>query len=311
MNQPNASPPLPPSAATHPYGARVKLLFGSDVELHIPGGNAQAALADGTVATIHVEPRSSREEAANLTRATFSFEGYSSATDAEEAGNRAAVALLWSAVSKRFSMRVEHTAIVYLRNSGGGLSVRAEGRAFWPLTAADLFGLVTEGLATPTAPRPELVTSLEFFVSAGLESTPSARFVMLMTSLESLAIQLENGAQVEALIEKLVEHTAGDAALDVPIRNSLIGRIRDLRRESVRQAIIRTVRTELADDAAVKFVDRAYASRSAILHTGARVPDLDLLITGLGEIMRRIFVSILGLELRTPIFPSLNSRVDG
>ena len=134
MTQP-VERPIPPSEDTHPYGVRIALVLGNnvDLELHrldtlLPFGNDHVL----TIRQSHVNPR---EQANNLQRVSVQLEGFRTATEAETAGQRLSLAVLWSGVSKGFSLTFERWAgnlpfVVYDRTQGGGISVRAEGRVF-------------------------------------------------------------------------------------------------------------------------------------------------------------------------------------
>jgi len=283
---------------------QVSLLFGSDVQLDLPPEGVHSEQPDGTVLMLVPDYTSPREKGASLTRVTLKFEGFVSATEAEAFGLRAAIAVLWAAVSKEFGLRVEHSgslpALVYERNRSSGISLRGEGRVFWGLRPENVFDLVRQAVSS-NVDRAGLITSLELFAASQLEATVLARFVMMVTSLEALAIQEDYGEGVESLVSELVERINASIHIsDARTRDSLVGRTRDLRRESIRQAILRTVRTYLGDEEAVAFVDRAYGVRSTALHTGVEAPDLETIVTEFEAAMRRIYQAIFGLALETP-----------
>ena len=114
--------------------------------------------------------------------------------------------------------------------------------------------------------------------------------------------------RVAALLDNLASGLRSSAALSdeglETIRDSLAGRVMELRRESVRQAILRTVGQELNDEAAVKFIDGAYGVRSKILHEGLRAVDLHELSNGVEAILRRMYSSIVGLPLSRALPPT-------
>jgi len=295
---------LGPPLNSHPYGVSVSLLFGNDVQLDLPPDGVHSEQPDGTVLILVPDYTSPREKGASLTRIRLNIEGFVSATEAEAFGLRAATAILWAAISKKFGLRVEYSgsipASVYERNRSAGISLRGEGRVYWDLRPEKIFDLVRQVIGT-SLDRPGLVTSIELFAASQLEATVLARFVMMVTSLEALAVQEDYGEGVETLVSELVKTiNASTDITDARIRDSLVGRTRELRRESIRQAILRTVRTHLGDEDAVAFVDRAYGVRSTALHTGVRAPDLETIANEFEAVMRRIYQAIFGLALETP-----------
>jgi hypothetical protein len=114
-------------------------------------------------------------------------------------------------------------------------------------------------------------------------------------------VQRDYGDQISAVLDGLAfqldahESLGGDA--QTPLRQSLAGRIRQLRQESVRQAIIRTVRAYSEDNELVRFIDEAYGVRSKILHEGARVTNLDDLIQRTESIIRSLYSRHFGVGL--------------
>src|SRR5688500_8034917 len=90
-----------------PYGARVDLLLGSDAQLDFEG-KLCLLVKTPQIITIEVSDTKPREQALLLKRIRASIEGFASAGEAEQQGLQLALALLWLAVSKRVSMRLEY-----------------------------------------------------------------------------------------------------------------------------------------------------------------------------------------------------------
>lgn len=145
-----------------------------------------------------------------------------------------------------------------------------------------------------------------------MEATDRARFIALVIALESLAVQRELtdvvpclAALIDGLTTQLEKSECLAVAEHESLRTSLSSRLKGLRRESVRQAILRTLREHITDKDTIKFVDNAYGIRSIILHEGFREPKLNEITQRLGEVMRQIYSSLLGLPVDAgrPIIP--------
>src|SRR5260221_10048078 len=134
---------------------------------------------------------------------------------------------------------------------------------------------------------------MEFYASARSESTERACFIGLMTALEALSVQRDYGDEIAALLADLSTELEGLPLLageeKASLRSSLSSRLRQLRQESVRQAIIRTVKDHINDPDTIRFVDEAYGVRSKILHEGLRAPELHIFTQRLEEIMRQLY----------------------
>ena len=150
---------------------------------------------------------------------------------------------------------------------------------------------------------------MEFFAAAGLEATGRAQFISLMTALEALAEQRDYGDEIGNIFADLARRIESEPLLqgpdNKPLRDSLSGRIRQLRQESVRQAILRTVREHVNDPKAAKFVDDAYGLRSKMLHKGQHVTELPELSRGLKNILIQMYSSVLKLPLKPSNHPEI------
>jgi hypothetical protein len=297
---------VPAPEASHPYGVDVALVLGSDVELEMDALQVEMPLIDDVVFRLRQRQRNPREEAANLKRVAVRLEAFRSAGAAEEGGKRLILGLFWAAVSKRFTFGVERWVgdfpfSIFERGRAAGLSVRAEGRAFFRVTPDEFLELVRAGFSSTVEASPSLFASLELYAAARMELTERARFITLVTALEALCVQREYGSNVDALVRELVGHAERFQGIDDDaLKASLIGRIRQLRTESVRQAILRTVRENISEGDAVGFVDEAYGTRSKILHEGVRIESLHETSSRFDDVLRRIYSSLFGLSLRTP-----------
>jgi hypothetical protein len=182
--------------------------------------------------------------------------------------------------------------------------MRAYGRAYQNVSAEELSNMMRQ-VFTLSGNLPEhILTSMELFAAARLEMTERARYVALVSALEPLASAQELTSEVGQLVNQFQEQLRDAESIPIDVRNSLDGRIQQLRYESIRQAIKRTVRTLLPDDPnAFNILDRAYALRSIILHEGARINDLVQRSAEVENYLRRMYAAMIGHELCTPPIP--------
>ncbi len=138
----------------------------------------------------------------------------------------------------------------------------------------------------------KLLVSMELFTSAKLETSDRAKFVGLVSSLEPLA---QSEAYGNPELEKLVDnflHQLNNTSIPDNIKRSVEGRIRDLKKESISQAIQRIVQESIPaneNEEAVSIIKEAYKIRSKILHKGARYTDLEQKSNEIENIIRQIY----------------------
>ena len=182
--------------------------------------------------------------------------------------------------------------------------MRAEGRVHFTIKPEELPLVAEKAFRLGQDISPHILTSLEFYASARMETTDRARFIGLMTALEALSVQYDYGDDIGSLLTELASRLEESPLLQgddkASLRSSLSGRLKGLRQESVRQAIVRAVREHMNDKETFRFVDEAYGVRSKILHEGLRAAELTNLTHRLEDVLRTIYSSILGLPLGRP-----------
>lgn len=261
------------------YGARVR--FEVLTSKHFGElDNVSLLLPDGTIATIQPDEMAPWE---NGRRYVASLEGFATATAAEQAGHRIYQTLLAVALGQNFGMRFQYSTheppAVFDRTlsegdrfSGYLTSVPAQDKFLDDLFVA---------LKSPTVEQ-RVLLSMELFAAAQLEGSQRTQFVMAVSALEPLAHQEQLGPEASAVIDGLLD-SFDAASVPTEIRVSLRGRIGDLKRESVRQAIKRLCKRWFEGESeAFLAIDRAYQLRSQLVHEG-RLTDPDVL---LGEELR-------------------------
>lgn len=264
--------------------------------------NVTLLLADGTLATIR--PKAMLEWEGGR-RYEIEVIGFPTASEAEGAGMQMAQALLLCAISLDFGLRLSYHSheppSVFDRTISVGATMSGEGYSSWPQkTFLDEF---ETAFTTPAKDR-RLLLSMELFAAAALESNDRARFVMAVSALEPLAAQLDLGPDVSRAVDSLNTQFALDASVPEAIRHSITGRLLQLKRESVRQALKRLcARWFPSEPSAWTHIDRAYALRSELLHEG-RPHDLDVLLyeetQSIGKYLRSIYQHEFGYRLRAP-----------
>jgi hypothetical protein len=95
-----------------------------------------------------------------------------------------------------------------------------------------------------------------------------------------------------------------NTAIGQETKNSLAGRLCQLREESIRQALLRLVRETIPTNSdAPRVIDNAYALRSEIIHNGMPADlDADLEAEGraVAAVIRDIYASLLKQKLVRP-----------
>jgi hypothetical protein len=282
------------------------LVFGSNVEFALNEGSIRVPFAGAYMLQLTKENGSARERANSYTRAVIDLDAFPSACEAERAGRLLTASLLWVAAFKRvtigFRKRTgDYPFAIRNRTLSSGILVEGEGRAFNNITPEEITMVAEKAYSAGSDISQAVLISMEFFAAARLEATDRARFISLMTALEALAVQQDLGDGVGGILHLLAGQLESAPQLQGPeqerLRTSLASRLRQLRQESVRQAILRTIREHIHDQEAEKFVDLAYGIRSKMLHEGHRVAELHTLEVRLEDILVRLYSSIIGLPL--------------
>ncbi len=286
------------------YGAR--LTFQVRRSAHIGDlERVSLLLADGSLATIKPDETFDFQVEGGKSY-VLTVEGFPTASDAEAAGMQMAQALLLCAVSLDFGLRLSYQSheppTVFDRTLSAGMFGFATAYTSWPqdIVLSELW----RAIETPQQNR-RLLLSLELFASASLESNDRARFVMAVSALEPLAVQESLGDEIANAVDELVAQLCEHSTIPASHKDSLTGRLLQLKRESVRQALKRhCLRWFPHDSAAWKVLDHAYGLRSELLHEG-RPADLDLLLAEqtmtISKYLRAIYEREFGLQLRAPV----------
>lgn len=237
---------------------------------------------------------------------TLKLEGFPTAAAAEAAARRLVQAVLWMAVSSDAPLRLDYKSYdpfaVFERMRSDGVRVEAYGEAYYQPDM--IFGEIKTAYAHFAEPDPKLLLSMEIFAGARLETSDRARFLAVVSALEPLADEQPLGENVERFVASCLAEIKTVPELATEVRASLEGRVRQLRTESIRQAVQKVVRQALPNRPhAADAIDEAYALRSQIIHTG-RPADLDVDLEHesrtVSGIIREIYASLFGRPLLKP-----------
>jgi hypothetical protein len=134
---------------------------------------------------------------------------------------------------------------------------------------------VVESLRSFVAAEPMLSTAeevaFEFFNASFFQDSADARFLLLMTAIETLIDPAERSAEARTHVDSLIAATARNDAIEDEERLSLEGSLGFLKRESFRQAGKRLVVDRLRDreyegKPASEFFSDCYDFRSRLVH---------------------------------------------
>jgi hypothetical protein len=136
-------------------------------------------------------------------------------------------------------------------------------------------GKLVEELLGFVAVQSELSTAeevaFEFFSASFFQASADARFLLLMTAIETLIEPRKRSTQARAHVDSLIAITSGNEDLRDEERLSIEGSLRFLKRESFRQAGKRTATERLGDreyegKTAPEYFSDCYDVRSKLVH---------------------------------------------
>lgn len=140
-----------------------------------------------------------------------------------------------------------------------------------------LIGSLNEFLTSaPKLTTPERV-ALEFFNASFFQTSADARFLLLMTAIETLIEPTKRSSEARNHIDALIEATSVNEAMREEERKSIRGSLGFLKEESFRQAGKRMVAERLGDreyegKAAAKYFLDCYDFRSQLVHGKDPIP---------------------------------------
>lgn len=294
------------SPKRRPYASKITIVLEEGFEYGFDGETC--LLLDGDfLVRIKPETEKTKHDKKNLQQITAIIEGFNTARKAEEMGLRLTLALLWTAISKKWHLKLNyHTpqpCLVFDRTQSRD-GIRLSGRAYISVrtNANEVIKLINEIISKHNKFDQRLLISMELFTSARLESTDRAKFIGLVSSLEPLAIQEKfNNQELDELISSFISGINDINSLTDNVKDSIGGRALSLAEESILQSILRFVKEYFPQKPEIiRIVKEAYNIRSSILHDGTFDADLDEKGNELEEIIRYIYSQILEKELTIP-----------
>ena len=284
-----------------PYGARVSVAVSTGFEgtqlLEIDQ-HASVQLDDDLI----IEVKRAHNHNDRWWKYDLSVKAFASASEAEEAGLRLAQAILWMSVSARYPrLMLRYSGPlpcdVFDRRKSPGPSFSARGTVTSPIDHQ--YGALKDGWGRKDANQ-LLLLALELFCAARFEATARARFIGMVSSLEPLAQQARYdderfGPSIRNTVSEAIS-TIKDGD-DIPdyVKRSLVGRLQNLRRESVRHAYRRLANNHLNNEDACA-LDEAYNIRSKMLHEGESDPDLSAVSNTVEKLVRAVLAGEMQLD---------------
>jgi len=143
----------------------------------------------------------------------------------------------------------------------------------------------------------------EIYASSFFDVSPRSRFITLITAVEALSERVKRSDNIDALVEEL-KAKAKKVILDDDTRNSIMGRLGDLKYQSIGEAgrtlVGRLLPAELHNRcSSVDFFTKSYNLRSDILHLGT-IPDKKVDVLDLAnkmeEFVHRLLIASLNNE---------------
>jgi hypothetical protein len=134
-----------------------------------------------------------------------------------------------------------------------------------------------EGFALADRPTPSQILAMEIYNLSHFESSLRARFVTLITAVECISKPQDQASEIKDLVERLTKLAEADDVIrrlnneNRALRESFLGRLKGLKKESIGKACERIVFARLGESGKSQFKEW-YDTRSKIVHTGV-VPD--------------------------------------
>jgi hypothetical protein len=280
------------SPKRRPYGARLSLLLEKQTKFPMKG---ECVLLVSPEIIVRMSPRGDDTEGKVEQHWDIFIEGFATAGEAEQAGLKIALGFLCAAMSGRYSVRlIYHTPLpcaVYDRTQQKRLKATFNANLSIITGISNIVEPLNKIISSPLPIDQKLLVACELFAAARLETTERTRFVGIVSSLEPLTIQQKYNEETEliALITTFKE-SIQNSMINGKIRDSLVGRVEQLKTESISMAIKRLVEETVPNDpGAVELIEEAYSLRSKILHEGSTDADLELKGREVENVVRQIF----------------------
>lgn len=232
-------------------------------------------------------------KAAGLHGYRLQIEASDTASRAEDIGTKLALGVLSLAVDKSFGVALSNhdqplPCSIMDRTRRGGDGMRAFATVSGRVTFDVLCSYLEREVAKDKPTDHNRLLSMEVFCAAQLERSDRAKLILLISAAEALADQEDFTEELGPTISKLIGVIEEQEIRD-GLKRSLIGQVRNMRRESARQAVRRMLRQNFVNDEDVKFFDQSYDARSAMVHEGHRVPELPQMVSKVQNIIATVY----------------------
>jgi hypothetical protein len=142
---------------------------------------------------------------------------------------------------------------------------------------------------------------MEIFCASHLEASDPAIFLSTVSALEPLANAERLGPEVDTFIDECLAQLGKKDEIQSEHRQSVRGRLNELRKESIRQALKRVIRAKLPEDTSAQtIIDYAYTLRSQLIHRGIPADldiDFSVEIRKVSSILRHLYAKELGFTI--------------
>jgi hypothetical protein len=291
------------SPKRRPYASKISIILPEGIEYRFDG---ETSLLLEVPYIVRIEPAKETANGKNTQKLTAIAEGFSTAGEAEQVGLKLSLAIMWSAVSRKWPLKLDYSTpqpcMIFNRTQTGGIGMSCSASITMGAGAGGVSSLINDVLSKNLPFNPKLLISMELFTSARLESTERAKFIGLVSSLEPLATTTDyNNNDIDGLVSTFIQDLSKIDSIPEKTRKSIESRAISLKGESIAQAIARFV-GEFFDDGsgAIAIVKEAYNIRSKMLHEGSFDADLDEKSDELEDGIRHIYSRMLDLPLRFP-----------
>lgn len=284
-------------ASIYSWAVKIDFTVGSGGGIEdLAGSSASLLCLDGYILRIESRKIHPRLEDSGAFGYRLEARATQTACEAENLGVRLAYSLLSVAIDKNWGLslswpdsplpcRVIDRTVSQGDTAQGFLTVTKH------IKTSEFVSGIEEGFSRHEEVPYSLLLSMELCASSQFETNERSKLIMLVSAFEALANQKDLAEIVEPLIKDLRRKVEEFGIEDISLRNSLIGQIEKLKRESVRRALNRLLRQIGLEEDDRSFVDEAYQVRSEIVHEAKRVPELHIFNNRLNLLLKQVYSS--------------------
>jgi hypothetical protein len=219
----------------------------------------------------------------------------STASDAEEAGKRLAYAILSVAIARQWGMTLswQDTPLpcrVIDRTASSGMQMIGFGSVKNKISLTEFSEKLSDSFSKLKSIPYSLLLSMELCASSRFQTDNRTKLILLISALEAIGEQRDISEEVDDLILSLRNVVDSYTFKEESLKNSIIGQITNLTRESCRHAIKRALSNAAISQEDIGFIDEAYQARSKIVHEGQRIPELDIMNSRIDGILQAVYL---------------------